>query len=399
MCFPVCQTDISITSSLNPSYFCSGTYLLSDCLDSLAKQLLCLDAKLFSQKCGLDFTRLQTLMTNVADACLPSHCRPFCARELLQYGQPKRTTESAGVGEISRDIATLHVLSSGCSNIDELLDRGLWCGEVTEIVGEASTGKTQICMTAAADALASTAATVAYIDSGSSIDMLRMHSILSKRCSNAECVEEAFDKRMRIFTCPQVHALLDVIDVIVQSLQTYRFKTVVPDEDTGKAAFYRNLKLVVVDSLSAILSPVLGISSVRVPLGHVLMAHVAKGLHYLAAEYNVAVLVTNHMVSDHDADMGGRHPRLHSLKPALGPSWAHVPSRQIALLFFYEKIEIPEDEEASPTQTLPTQLMSAAQIVRRKRLLQRRAVLLKSSMLPSGIEIPFEIFDHGVSNA
>ncbi|KAL3664735.1 hypothetical protein V7S43_010483 [Phytophthora oleae] len=42
--------------------------------------------------------------------------------------------------------STSFVLPSGCESIDELLQGGFRCGIVTEICGEASAGKTQLCL-------------------------------------------------------------------------------------------------------------------------------------------------------------------------------------------------------------------------------------------------------------
>jgi len=38
------------------------------------------------------------------------------------------------------------VLPSGCSDLDEILDGGVYTGEVTEIVGISVSGKTQVCI-------------------------------------------------------------------------------------------------------------------------------------------------------------------------------------------------------------------------------------------------------------
>ncbi|XP_039741901.1 DNA repair protein RAD51 homolog 4 isoform X3 [Pteropus medius] len=153
------------------------------------------------------------------------------------------------------------ILSTGIGSLDKLLDAGLYTGEVTEIAGGPGSGKTQ------AGALQ------------------RIH------------VVHAFD----------IFRMLDVL----QDLRG----TVTQQVNLSSGT----VKVVVVDSVTAVVSPLLGGQQRE---GLALMMQLAQELKTLAQDLGVAVLVTNHMTRDRDSG---------KFKPALGRSWSFVPSTRIVL--------------------------------------------------------------------
>lgn len=80
-------------------------------------------------------------------------------------------------------------------------------------------------------------------------------------------------------------------------------------------------KLVVVDSVSALITPILGAGGSQQSHGHALMSVLGHMLKYVAAHYTIAVLCTNHMVGS------GTTPR-----PALGESWKNQPHTRLQLI-------------------------------------------------------------------
>ncbi|XP_074045025.1 DNA repair protein RAD51 homolog 4 isoform X4 [Macrotis lagotis] len=80
-----------------------------------------------------------------------------------------------------------------------------------------------------------------------------------------------------------------------------------------------SVKIVVVDSVSAVVSPFLGGQHGE---GLALMMQLARELKTLARELGIAVLVTNHVTRDRDSG---------KLRPALGRSWSFVPSTRVLL--------------------------------------------------------------------
>ncbi|KAM9211009.1 DNA repair protein RAD51 homolog 4 [Dugong dugon] len=153
------------------------------------------------------------------------------------------------------------ILSTGIGRLDKLLDTGLYTGEVTEIVGSPGSGKTQ------AGAL----------------------------------------QRIQVVHAFDIFWMLDVL----QDLRGTVAQQVISSSGT--------VKVVVVDSVTAVVSPLLGGQQRE---GLALMMQLARELKTLARELSVAVVVTNHVTRDRDS---GR------LKPALGRSWSFVPSTRILL--------------------------------------------------------------------
>ena len=64
-------------------------------------------------------------------------------------------------------------LCAGCDSVDDILGGGLRQGQVTEFTGEPGTGKTQICLSAAASA-AALGHRVVYVDTGGGFSASRI---------------------------------------------------------------------------------------------------------------------------------------------------------------------------------------------------------------------------------
>ncbi|XP_021773425.1 DNA repair protein RAD51 homolog 4-like isoform X2 [Chenopodium quinoa] len=147
--------------------------------------------------------------------------------------------------------------------IDPLLHGVLREGFVTELVGPSSSGKTQVCLQAAATVAKEYASGVVLLDSGNS------------------------------FSAPRIAHLVNQASF-----------------STSKQMC--SVRLLIVDSFSSLIIPLLGGGG---PYGHAQMVSAGNLLKKIAHEYSICVLVTNHMV----AGEGG------SAKPALGESWKSVP--------------------------------------------------------------------------
>ncbi|XP_070598347.1 DNA repair protein RAD51 homolog 4 isoform X2 [Erythrolamprus reginae] len=155
---------------------------------------------------------------------------------------------------------TTAILSTGIESLDKLLDSGIYTGEVTELVGAPSAGKTQ------AEAL----------------------------------------RRIQVFRAFDAYKMLDVL----QDVRSYMAQQILSTSGP--------VKLLIVDSISAVICPFLGL---RQPDGMALMMHLAREMKTLAKEFGIAVLLTNHVTRD---AAGG-------FKPALGRSWSYIPNTRLLL--------------------------------------------------------------------
>ncbi|BBH04865.1 homolog of RAD51 D [Prunus dulcis] len=165
-----------------------------------------------------------------------------------------------------------HVLSTGCEGIDLLLGGGLREGQLTELVGPSSCGKTQVCLLAASNVATKHMGNVVYLDTGNSFSPQRIAQFVG------HITGRAFDELQK----------------------------------GGQ------VRMLIVDSISSLITPILGNSGSQ---GRALMISAGYMLKKLAHEHNVAVLVTNHTV-------GGERG---IPKPALGQTWKSIPHVRLLL--------------------------------------------------------------------
>ncbi|XP_036125681.1 DNA repair protein RAD51 homolog 4 isoform X3 [Molossus molossus] len=191
-------------------------------------------------------------------------------------------------------------------SLDKLLDAGLYTGEVTEITGVPGSGKTQVCLCVAANVAHSLQQNVLYIDSNGGLTASRILQLLQARTPDEEEQAEAL-QRIQVVHAFDIFQMLDVL----QDLRGAVAQQVSNSSGT--------VKVIIVDSVTAVISPLLGGQQRE---GLALMMQLAQELKTLARDLGVAVLVTNHMTRDRDSG---------KLKPALGLSWSFVPSTRIVL--------------------------------------------------------------------
>ncbi|KAL2239771.1 UNVERIFIED_CONTAM: DNA repair protein RAD51 [Sesamum indicum] len=191
------------------------------------------------------------------------------------------------------------ILSTGCERIDLLLQGGLRVGHVTELAGPSSSGKTQVCLKVASHVARKYSGTVMYFDSGNSFSPKRIVQFLTQ------------------------------------------------ESDPANTEIGCNVRMLIIDSLSSLIAPVLGGGGAH---GHALMVTAGFLLKELAHEHNLSIvvtialtlryflflgaimassllavfyfqMVTNHMVA---GEAG-------SSKPALGDSWKSIPHVRLLL--------------------------------------------------------------------
>ncbi|XP_044312101.1 DNA repair protein RAD51 homolog 4 isoform X2 [Varanus komodoensis] len=201
---------------------------------------------------------------------------------------------------------TTAILSTGIQSLDKLLDSGLYTGELTELVGAPGTGKTQVCLSIAACAAQFLKQSVLYVDSTGGVTAARLLQLLELKTEDKQEQAEAL-QRIQVVRVFDAYRLLDV-------LQEYRISVAQQITCASPPA-----KVVLVDSIAAVVCPLLGR---RQPDGMALMMQVAWELKAIARECGVAVVLTNHVTRDTSNG---------SLKPALGRSWSFVPSTRVLL--------------------------------------------------------------------
>ncbi|XP_013411284.1 DNA repair protein RAD51 homolog 4 isoform X2 [Lingula anatina] len=204
---------------------------------------------------------------------------------------------------------SMAILPTGVKSLDTMLDGGLYTSEVTELVGPAGVGKSQLCMYTSLNISRNLKQNIMYIDSTG--------------------------------------------DFCIQRLQDILYSDQVEDETN---AFYQHLKLVIVDSLPAVVLPVLGGAQTD---GHGYLMHLARMMKTLAVDFNLALMTTNNVVQGEAGET----------KPALGRAWSHIPNTRVEI----KKQDITPDGEN-----------------------RRTAVLTKCSRQPTGLTAEFTITPSGI---
>ncbi|NWH77409.1 RA51D protein, partial [Piaya cayana] len=231
------------------------------------------------------------------------------------------------------------ILPTGSPSLDQLLDSGLYTGEVTELMGAPGSGKTQVCLGIAASVSLSLKQHVLFLDSTGGFTASRLFQMLRAQTEDEE--EQAALQRIQVVRVFDVYEMLSALQELRDRLSQQVVISMGP------------LKIVVIDSVSAVIYPLLGGKQSE---GLAIMMHLAGELKTLAREFSLAVVVTNQVTRD-----GSTGP----LKPALGRSWSFVPSTRVLL----------ESKEATWE----------------KATMQRIASLAKSPRQPTGIQVELDI--------
>lgn len=206
-------------------------------------------------------------------------------------------------------------LCTGLKSLDDALGGGLCPGTVTEVVGAAGMGKTQLCMQVAALALlGDPAAAVVYVDVERTFSAQRLSEMLRPRLEgeiDANLVEVAL-----LDALSRVHVVRPLASTqLLHALQTVCALT----------GGVRKIALVVVDSVGAL--PRAEFSREDRLRRHELLTSLSALLKRTAHMHNAAVLVSNQVIKMMDdavalcGEMGGSGGT--RLEPSLGVTWAH----------------------------------------------------------------------------
>ncbi|KAF8010680.1 hypothetical protein BT93_J1359 [Corymbia citriodora subsp. variegata] len=204
-----------------------------------------------------------------------------------------------------------HALSTGCEGMDFLLRGGLQRGQVTELAGPSSSGKTQFCLLTASTVAYKHKGGVIYIDTGNSFSAKRIACFLNQISGPAseEMQPRILQDVMNSILCHSVFDIFSMFDVLHCLGSKLKNQMCRGDNDE---------RLIIIDSISSLITPILGSSGSQ---GRALMVSAMSLLKKLAHEYNLAVLVMNHTVGG-----DGGIP-----KPALGESWKTLPHVRLLL--------------------------------------------------------------------
>ncbi|XP_056252951.1 DNA repair protein RAD51 homolog 4 [Seriola aureovittata] len=239
----------------------------------------------------------------LAQKCSVSYKALFAIRRVLLAQHTAFPVSGADLYE--ELLSSTAILSTGNPSLDKLLDSGLYTGEITELSGGPGSGKSQVCFGVAVHISYQLKQSVIYIDTTGGLTAMRLLQMLQTETSNTEEQMEAL-QRIHIFRLFDIFSLLDCL----YSLCSGGLQQASVGGGSAKA--------VIVDSVSAVISPLLGSKQNE---GMSLMIQVAGILKTLAKDFNAAVLVTNHVTRSGSGEV----------QPGLGVSWSHIPRTRVLL--------------------------------------------------------------------
>ena len=185
------------------------------------------------------------------------------------------------------------------------------------LLGCARAGKTQLCLLSATVTSACSPASVLYLDTSQSFSVDRVAEIHRGLVQRAPpgTVLPLLPTLERIHHLPvhSLHSLLSLLSTLSTSLTS-----------PSTTPFTATLRLLIIDSLASLISPLLGGRHHR---GHALLSHTSHALHSLATQHHLAVLITNHTVNARGA--GGRGGG--GVVGALGESWTYVADTRVGM--------------------------------------------------------------------
>eukprot|EP01039_Chlorochromonas_danica_P004158 gene4158-4567_t len=207
-----------------------------------------------------------------------------------------------------------NTISFGCPLLDEAIG-GIRKGQVTEVVGEAGSGKTQICLTLAVQTVLQCLhrhqeGSAAILSSGEgAFPIRRLSQVASSSSSNQHLSSEEVLKRIHIEDSTNAD---DILNTLSKKLP--------------EMCQEHNVQLLILDSLAGLIRfEYDGKSTQEMTERTIFLFTLAKQLKWLADTFHLAVVIVNQVTA---GDMDGMDG---SSMPALGLAWSHCVNSRILL--------------------------------------------------------------------
>ncbi|KAG3149489.1 hypothetical protein PC128_g23401 [Phytophthora cactorum] len=227
--------------------------------------------------------------------------------------------------------STSIVLPSGCDSIDRLLHGGFCSGILTEICGEASAGKTQLCLQLLLQcclprSLGGLQGTACYICTEGVGSVKRLHDLAQVYAKRYSAVVGIGAKRKRGESVPKLTSSDFLDGIFVEQLYTVDDLIDLVQARLPTLLAEQNTKLVVLDSVAAVFR-LESTSSVKEAAERSrTMFHIANCMRILSDQYGVVFVVTNQVTGDFDPRSNGN-----GWRPALGLSWSNCINQRLRI--------------------------------------------------------------------
>ncbi|XP_008543628.1 DNA repair protein RAD51 homolog 4 [Microplitis demolitor] len=230
-------------------------------------------------------------------------------------------------------------ISTGIKNLDDLLSGGLYACRIYEICGKSSSGKTQLCITLAANIAINSSSDIHYIDTKKDFSATRLQSILEAKKLSDEVIGGAME-RVKVTSLKNITELLTVLHNFSSSFKA--------NNDKDKP------KLIIIDSLPVIFSMLEENTENFGSLNY--LANVCRNL---VTECCLSIVTVNLLRVWRDNDdlreLSADDPM--DLVPHLGKYWINIPNTRL----FIDKQD-NETREIKVLQSIDLEVNSSVQV-------------------------------------
>ncbi|XP_076232634.1 rad51 recombinase D [Calliopsis andreniformis] len=209
-----------------------------------------------------------------------------------------------------------NIISTGLLCLDELLKGGLYPGQIYEICGISSSGKTQLCFTIACNIALKPNTLVWYIDTKRDFSGSRIEQMLLRKNYSKQVVDEIMNsiKVWNVQNCKQLFKVL------------HWLKTALKEEKECCT------KLIIIDSLSAIIYQYFHEHKSNIALNYL-----ANMCRYIANEFHISVITVNVITqwntpdTKKSASTSSSDNTISIVKALLGSYWSSVPNTRLLI--------------------------------------------------------------------
>lgn len=220
-----------------------------------------------------------------------------------------------GINMFDETLRLRKLIPSSCCALDELLEGGLFTQEVTEVFGPPAVGKTQLALTLTANTIVSMKGNVTYFDTSGTFSSMRLVEILESKEAFSQQAIKMMLSRVDICRPSNLFKLLSELEMLKEKL--------ILEHDS----FCLNLKLVIIDSITSVMTPILG---GKKKYWQALMVKIGQLMKEIASEFGIALFVINSAVLQFEK---GSHSSLDNFKPSLGKTWLPISHVRLFLNF------------------------------------------------------------------
>lgn len=203
------------------------------------------------------------------------------------------------------------------NSLDELLKGGLYPGQLCELCGPSSSGKTQLCLTIAANVVVQSDIIVWYFDTKRDFSKFRYEEILKARNFRQEVIEDLLQRTKVCHICSS-HDLIRILRKLVTLYKT----------EQNRVSFERRkFPLVIIDSLPAIIFKVTRAHQSDLETTYEL-DDLAEACRFLTRECDAIVVTVNSVTRWNSSNQ--MDPTV--IRPALGRYWTRVPVTRLLII-------------------------------------------------------------------